>query len=236
MGKKRKRALSPSEVCKIKHKTFPLQGRWAAALGEPETSGIWIIYGASGNGKSSFVMELVKELCKYDKVIYNSLEEGLGKSFADNLARHRMGEVDKRLQIYEKMDMEVLKAKLLQKRTANIAIIDSVQETELTSKPKYQKWKEELEDKLIIFVSQVDEKGNPAGAVADKIKYDSMIKIHVSGLRAECISRFSAAADEEGKPIEKVGCYEIWEERSAEIWGQQFEALGHNNTIENGEE
>lgn len=65
----------------------------------PARNGVWIVWGASGNGKSSFVMQLAKYLCSFGKVIYDSLEESTGLSFQMSLKRHKMDEVRKRLVI-----------------------------------------------------------------------------------------------------------------------------------------
>ena len=70
------KALTAGEVLRQKKRTFPFEGAWKDAFGEPERTGIWFIWGNSGNGKSSFVMQLCKELCKFDRVTYDSLEEG----------------------------------------------------------------------------------------------------------------------------------------------------------------
>mgnify|MGYP000320329112 CR=1 FL=1 len=50
----------------MKKETLKLTGAWAEAFGEPERIGVWFIWGNSGNGKSSFVMQLCKELAKFD--------------------------------------------------------------------------------------------------------------------------------------------------------------------------
>ena len=60
----------------MKKETLKLTGAWADAFGEPERIGVWFIWGNSGNGKSSFVMQLCKELAKFGRVAYDSLEEG----------------------------------------------------------------------------------------------------------------------------------------------------------------
>lgn len=238
MSRIRKRALSPSEVCRIKHKTFPLSRRWEEALGSPSTHGVWFVYGASGNGKSNFVMQLAKELCRHGKVIYDSLEEGFAKSFADSLIRNRMAEEETRLELYELLPLDRLKEILLQKRRPNIAIIDSIQETGFRSEHRYKAWLKGLEKKLIIFISQADPKGNPLGAVAQKAEFGAMIKIHVSGMRAECKSRFSSGEkDKDGKPVEKIGYYDIWEERASEVWDDGTCLLNNDNKdIDNGDD
>ena len=89
------RALSVNEVLNQKKQTFPFEGKWADAFGQPEKTGVWFIWGNSGNGKSSFVMQLCKELCKYDRVAYDSLEEGDSLTMQQSLIRHGMASVVK---------------------------------------------------------------------------------------------------------------------------------------------
>ena len=78
---KLKRAYSPGEVLNMKSPRYEFTGDWQASIGNPAKSGVWIIWGASGNGKSSFVMQLSKELCKYGLVLYLSYEEGVNQTF-----------------------------------------------------------------------------------------------------------------------------------------------------------
>lgn len=70
------RALTVKEVLNKRRQTFPFEGKWADAFGQPERTGVWFIWGRSGNGKTSFVMQLIAELCKYDRVAFDSMEEG----------------------------------------------------------------------------------------------------------------------------------------------------------------
>ena len=58
-----KRAYSPKEVLNMKIPRYEFTGPWLASIGRPARSGVWIVWGASGNGKSSFVMQLAKYLC-----------------------------------------------------------------------------------------------------------------------------------------------------------------------------
>ena len=71
------------ELLSMKFDTLPFEGEWYDAFGTPESRGVWIVWGKSGSGKTSFVMKLCKELCKYGRVVYNSLEEGIGRKFFD---------------------------------------------------------------------------------------------------------------------------------------------------------
>lgn len=76
------RAYSPMEIFKMQRPVLEFEGEWQEAFGQPDKTGTWIIWGNSGNGKSSFVMKLAKELCKhFNKVAYDSLEEGTSLFF-----------------------------------------------------------------------------------------------------------------------------------------------------------
>ena len=77
----------------MKKETLKLTGAWADAFGEPERIGVWFIWGNSGNGKSSFVMQLCKELAKFGRVAYDSLEEGASLTMQNTLRRFNMAEV-----------------------------------------------------------------------------------------------------------------------------------------------
>ena len=88
---KLKRAYSPGEVLNMKIPRFEFSGDWQNSICNPAKSGVCIIWGASGNGKSSFVMQLAKYLCIFGRVIYDSLEESTGLSFQMSLKRHKMG-------------------------------------------------------------------------------------------------------------------------------------------------
>lgn len=88
-----KRAYSPKEIAGKTYKTLPWSGRWAECFGLPEENSTWFISGASAAGKSSFVMQLARELTHYGQVLYASYEEGISQSFQDRI---KLFEMDKR--------------------------------------------------------------------------------------------------------------------------------------------
>ena len=102
------RALTVSEVLGRKREVFPFEGAWASAFGQPERTGVWFIWGNSGNGKSSFLMQLCKELCRYDRVLYDSMEEGASLTMRQSLVRHGMGEAGRRFSLLDDEDIEEL--------------------------------------------------------------------------------------------------------------------------------
>ena len=88
-----RRALNVRDILNKKYDVFPFEGKWKDAFDTPEVRGCWFVWGNSGNGKTSFVMQLCKELCKYDRVAFNSLEEGTSLTVQNNLRRFGMAEV-----------------------------------------------------------------------------------------------------------------------------------------------
>lgn len=207
--KRLKRGYSPSEILSINIPCLPFDGEWEAAIGKPAAVGTWLVWGASANGKSSFVMELAKYLCRFGKVGYDSLEESKGRSFQMSLSRHRMEEVDGRFIIYDRLPMEDLIAKLKKRRSPDFVIIDSFQYSGLSYR-SYIDMKEQLPNKLLIFISHA--RGDrPGSSAAQKVEFDVDVKILVKGFRAVCKSRF----------LEKPSVpYTVWAEGAVEYWNE----------------
>lgn len=190
--------------------SFPFEGAWEKAFGHPDRTGTWIIWGNSGNGKSSFVMQLAKYLCRFARVAYDSLEESTGLSLKNSLIRHRMEEVNRRFVILDRESMEELSDRLSKRRSPEIVIIDSFQYSGLTY-DTYKAMKEKHSNKLLIFISHA-EGMNPEGRAAKKVAYDADVKIFVQGFRAMCKGRFITAPG---------NYYTIWEEGAAKYWGEE---------------
>lgn len=199
------RALSVDQILKKKFIDLKLEGEWLEALGEPEASGVWIIWGLSGSGKSRFCMMLAKCLTEFGKVAYNALEEGGRKTMQKNIKDCNMAQVKKRFTVLNREPIEQLKIRLRKKQHPRFVFIDSLQYTGLTKK-QYIALKEEFPDVLFIFISHAEGK-NPKGNVADFVRYDADIKIRIEGYKAFPVSRLGG-----GKP------YIIWAEGAAQYW------------------
>ena len=193
-----KRAISVRDILDKKYETFPFEKKWKDAFDTPESSGVWFIWGNSGNGKTSFVMQLCKDLCKYDRVAFNSLEEGTCLTVQNNLKRFGMAEVNRRLS-FIKEDIPALKERLRRHKSFNIVVVDSIQYTQMTYKD-YIRLKEEFPDKLFIFLSHARGK-NPKGDTATSVMYDADLKIWVEGYVAYSKGRYRG----------ETGQYTIWE-------------------------
>lgn len=203
------RALTVKEILNKKRQTFPFEGKWADAFGQPERTGVWFVWGRSGNGKTSFVMQLIEELCKYDRVALNSMEEGDSLSMRQKLVRHGLSKVGSRFHLLNAEPMSDLKERLARRKSYNIIVIDSFQYTQMSYKD-YIQFKEQNKDKLIIFISHA--KGSlPRGSAAEGVMYDATLKIWVEGFKAFSKGRF----------IGPTGEFTIWDEGAARYWGTE---------------
>lgn len=202
------RALTVKEVLNKKRQTFPFDGKWADAFGQPERTGVWFIWGRSGNGKTSFVMQLIAELCKYDRVAFDSMEEGDSLSMRQKLVRHGLSKVGSRFHLLNAEPMTELKERLARRKSYNIIVIDSFQYTQMSYRD-YIQFKEQNKDKLIVFISHA--KGSlPRGSAAEGVMYDATLKIWVEGFKAFSKGRF----------IGPTGEFTIWDEGAERYWGE----------------
>jgi len=205
------KALSANQVLAAKKNTVEFSGVWKKAIGNPELTGSWIMWGQSFNGKTSFMLQLCRYLCGFETVLLNSLEEGVGRSMQIALKRNKMGEV-RRFVIVESEPMPEFIERLSKKKSPRIVVIDSVQYADINYK-EYRELKRRFPHKLFIFISHAEGK-LPDGRVANKIRYDAMCKIRVEGYRAFVNSRYSENNDEDNYIT-------IWEEGASRYWGEK---------------
>jgi len=196
------------EVLRMKYDTFPFEGAFKDAFSTPERRGVWFIWGDSGNGKTTFAMQLAKELCKYGRVAYNSLEEGSSLTMRNTMLRCGMMEVNRRFLLLDAEPMEQLNIRLHRQKAPDIVFIDSFQYTQMSYK-QYIEFKESNRNKLLIFISHADGK-QPNGRAAKSVMYDATLKIRVEGFRAFSKGRF----------IGPVGHYNIDKIKAPKYWGE----------------
>lgn len=200
-------AKSISELYRLTFKVLDFKGEWLDLIGTPEVAGSWMIWGNSGNGKTRFALQLAKYLCEFQKVYYNTLEEG-GKLTFRKACKENAMEAVKGQFFYGKEKLPELIARLEKRRSPNVIVIDSLQHFRI-GKREYYDLIERFPKKLFIFISHARGQ-EPKGEVADEIRYNSDVKIRVE--------RFVA------KPVENTRYggykpYTIWEEgaRNAEL-------------------
>lgn len=193
------RAASLDQVLRTRFKVLPFEGEWKDAIGCPELTGSWIVWGNSGNGKTRFALQLCKYLCQFGRVAYDSLEEGVSVSLVKAIKETNMMEVRRKFVVLDKEPIDQLTERLEKPKSPDIVCVDSLQYTGM-SYEQYKALKERFPKKLFIWISHAD--GTlPEGRVAKKVRFDSNVKVFVQAYRAEPVSRYGG-----GKP------YIIWEE------------------------
>ena len=170
-----KRALTVQNILDKKYKLIDFTGAWYDAFKKPEMTGVWFIWGNSGNGKTSFVIQLIKELAKFDNVLLNSREEGTKHTMQENLIKFNMSEAKDNKVHFVDEPINDLTTRLKMKKSARIVVIDSFQYMMMSYKD-YIEFKSQFPDKLIIFISHADGK-NPAGRSAKSVKFDAGLRI-----------------------------------------------------------
>lgn len=203
-----KKALSMVDLMRKNREVYAFEGALREAFGQPEQNGVWFIWGRSGNGKTSFVLQLCKELTRYGKVAYDSLEEGDSLTMQNALMRVGMGDVGRRFILLNE-SLKELDTRLKRRRSPDIVVVDSFQYAHIDLK-QYEEFIDQHKNKLIIFVSQADGL-KPWGRTAQSAMYSASLKIWVEGYRAISKGRYRG----------NLGYYTIWAEKADEYWGNE---------------
>ena len=206
------RAISNRNILDAKFKTANFTDKWLASFGRPELSGAWIIFGGSGSGKTTFTLQLCKYLTRFGRVAYNSLEQGFSLSLQNAWRRVDMQEAGSRIILLQKEQLPVLRERLFKRKSPDIVVIDSVRYLMGFKLSDYMALKEDFPNKLFLFTSH-EKNREPAGAVAQQIRYDADVKIRVEGYKAFITSRFENPEKEEGGQD-----FIIWEKGANEYW------------------
>jgi len=206
------RAISNKNVLTAKFEVAEFDGAFLASFGKPELRGAWIIYGGSGSGKTSFVMQVCKYLTRFRRVAYDSLEQGLSLSLQKAWERVGMEEAGNRIILLNKESLKDLRLRLAKKQSPDVVVVDSVHYWLGLKMSDYINLRNDFPDKLFIFVSH-EKGGQPDGKLAQKIRYDSDIKIRVEGYKAFVTTRYEVAERGEGGAD-----FIIWEQGAQDYW------------------
>jgi len=164
----------------------------------PQDKGVWLIWGASGSGKSSFVMQLVAEFARTYKVIYNSLEE---EPDDDDffLRMERCGIDSVRGNFHAVKDnYDELVQRLRKKQSAKVVVIDSA--------TYFFKGRNAFQDYLTLV-----RKLFPKKIFIIDIMHDANMKVRTDAY----------GAYNKGRKYGRKNPYVIWEERYEELQGHQ---------------
>lgn len=218
------RSLTAKEILNIRHQSIRPGGEWGKCVGEMDRHGVVFIWGNSGNGKTSAVVSLCKELSNFGKTLFVSLEEGFSLSFQNTLKRYDMYSCGAAFQVIDGTTVEELTERLSKPRSPEFVVIDSFQYLGLSYR-QYLAFKKRFPNKLLVFVSHADGK-QPEGRAAKSVKYDSGLKIWVEGYVAFSNGRFFG---ETGQAV-------IWQQGAWDYWSKRVK--DNNNTFyyDNNEE
>lgn len=196
-----KRALTPRDIAAKKWKTLPWGEKWSKPFGFPAENASWFISGASASGKSSFVMQLARELCSYGTVLYMSYEERVNQSFQRRMGYLKMNEVQGRFRVVPESTLDELVERLEKPKSPKFVVIDSFQVAPCDY-PQAKELMDRFPKKCFIWISQ-EKKSQPMGGGAMKLKYICDMKVRVVGYKAYC----------QGRAIGEAGSYYVvWEE------------------------
>ena len=200
-------AYSTNALLTKNFELYDFTGEWEDSFGKPAKGGIWIIYGDSGSGKTTFALQLCKYMTNFGRVAYNSMEQGFSQSMKKAYTLVGMDEVAKKILLLDKEPIEDLHNRLKKKKSPEIIVIDSLQYSQMKYKD-YILLKDSFRNKTFIFISHF-ESNQIVGATARRVKFDSDVKVFVNKYRAFITtSRFGG----EQKP------FDVWPERAKKLW------------------
>lgn len=177
-----------TDFIKKKYKELDFQGEWLASFGKPEKNFKCCVSGASGHGKTEFVIKLTKYLAGFTKVYYNSHEQKFSKSLRDALIRNNMSEVNGKVVFADGESVEEMDRRLGKKNSPGAIIIDSRDYMKLTI------------DQFVMLINKYPHKcfviicwatgSTPKGSHAQAIEYCCDVKIFVKDFKTHMRSRF----------------------------------------------
>ena len=202
-----KKALSSTDLLAKKYDLLDWEGEWFANFDHPESSGVWSVSGNSGNGKTSFLLQLAKELTKYGRVVYNSFEEGDSLTMQNAWRLHGLQECGRKIQLIKELPAE-LEIRLSKRQSPDFIFIDSWQYMNINFND-YIRLKEKFSKKLFIINQQMD--GNKImGKTGARVNYDADLKIWIEGFKAFSKGRYFGENFEDGLVIWEKGAKKYW--------------------------
>ncbi len=185
-----KKSLGIKTILGTKYESYPFEGKWLAAFGEPSKPFKQLIFGKPKNGKTSMGMQFCKYLTNFGRVYYNSMEEGNSKTMQQAMINAKMHEVpDGRFMLGDRDSLKDMMEKL-KKNHANFVIIDSRDYIKLTT----EQWKlltTTFPRKTFILICW-EQSGKPLGKYAKDIEFMVDMVTHVKNFTAITNGRFGS--------------------------------------------
>lgn len=184
-----KKSIGIHSLLDSNFKEYDVNEKWKQIIGTPEQNFRMLIWGASGSGKTTFALQMLKYLTEFGKVYYNSVEQGKGKSLQQAAMHCKMDEIEAgKFMIGDRDPLEDMIEKI-KKTHPKFICIDSLQYINLT-KEQYKRLIKLFPTKSFVIISWEDKGEQPKGQYAQDIRYMVDIKCYVRNKVAKCDSRF----------------------------------------------
>lgn len=184
-------AMSIDKLARRKFVLIPFDNEWKDLIGTPECAGSWIVYGNSGNGKTTFSLQLLKYMAKFKKCAYLPLEEGTKLTFKQAIQRANLVSVSNKVKIWDNYTVQDLDAELPKPKSPDVIFIDSLQYLRMHAKSPNQLTSFEYLDllkrypkKLFVFISHA-KNNEPKGALAESVYFGSDVCLYVDNFKVQ---------------------------------------------------
>lgn len=185
---KLKRLLNVANIKNQKVEKLKLSKPFYEAYGEPQNTGFWFMYGGSGSGKSTHVMQFAKEFSRMFKTYYNLHEELTSDTdFIDRVDLLQMQDVKDNFFV-QKYNLEEMDRYLNKNGSAHAVIIDSTRYV-FKNWDEYINFKRKWENKKLVLLIGHAKGKHPRNELQESIRDDCKMKIFTSGYMALCQGR-----------------------------------------------
>lgn len=184
-------AITLKTLTKKAYKTYTFTGVWYDTFGKPATNFKMFIVGGSGNGKTSFLVQLAGYFAdNFGRVCYVGVEEGEGESFKIAVLREDLSEEAlKKVSLESKVtNYEELKALIEKKKSTKLWVIDSADALGLTT-IQIKELIMQNHKKAIAIVGW-GKGGGAKGSAGEAGVFLAGLKVNIKDFVATTISRF----------------------------------------------
>jgi hypothetical protein len=212
------RTIGLHQLGQMKFDRLEFEGYWQNIVGKPTKNHSCIIYGNSGNGKTTAIINYVKNLIDFNfKVGYVSHEEGISGTMQDAFRRAGLlgGEYSGDLILIGDTNFEETLEYFSKRSSPDVVVIDSVDYCDMT-KDQYIILRKKLKNKIIILISW-SQGTKPKSQAAKDIEYMVDVKLFVKNFMIWPKSRYGG---------NQPGV--IWEQRARLMEPKYFADLDKN--------
>jgi hypothetical protein len=172
-SKSNHQVMSLQDFQKIEFNNLEMSEEYKNLFGNPPENFNMLVYGESGNGKSTWSINFAEYLANnHGKVLFNSSEEGLGET----LKRKLVDKKSQHLDLSQCKNFESLKGILPKKGKYRFVFIDSINDMNLTVKD-LKELRAMDENRAIIFIMQATKGGEYKGDSGFRHEADYVIKL-----------------------------------------------------------